>query len=127
MMQHQLKRKLKELGFEKPVLWTSLPTAVDVCKSMDNSGIVYYCGDDFGALAGVDHQTVLEHEEDLIDCCDLILAASEKLAAKFPQDKTVTLLTAWISPYSQLPQSKLTTCQIMAEKYSAFTAVYPNG
>ncbi|MFH0271256.1 glycosyltransferase [Vibrio jasicida] len=91
MMQHQLKRKLKELGFEKPVLWTSLPTAVDVCKSMDNSGIVYYCGDDFGALAGVDHQTVLEHEEDLIDCCDLILAASEKLAAKFPQDKTVTL------------------------------------
>ncbi|MEL7386031.1 MAG: glycosyltransferase, partial [Pseudomonadota bacterium] len=64
---------------------------VDICKEMSAKGIVYYCGDDFGALAGVDHQTVLEHETELIDCADLILAASEKLAANFPHEKTVTI------------------------------------
>ncbi|YCO05191.1 glycosyltransferase [Vibrio sp. VNB-15] len=91
MMRHQLSRKLKQLGFDNPVFWTSLPTAVDVCNTMSNKGIIYYCGDDFGALAGVDHHTVLEHEAELVDCCDLILAASEKLATQFPTEKTVTL------------------------------------
>ncbi|CAH1205287.1 Glycosyltransferase SypN [Vibrio harveyi] len=91
MMKHQLSKKLNELGFQHAVFWTSLPTAVDICREMSTKGIVYYCGDDFGALAGVDHQTVLEHEADLIDSADLILAASDKLAAEFPQKKTITL------------------------------------
>ncbi|CAH1521035.1 Glycosyltransferase SypN [Vibrio owensii] len=91
MMKHQLSKKLNALGFQHAVFWTSLPTAVDICREMSTKGIVYYCGDDFGALAGVDHQTVLEHEADLIDSADLILAASDKLASEFPQEKTVTL------------------------------------
>lgn len=91
MMKHQLSKKLNELGFQHAVFWTSLPTAVDICREMSTRGIVYYCGDDFGALAGVDHQTVLEHEADLIDNADLILTASDKLAAEFPKEKTVTL------------------------------------
>ncbi|EMH3445778.1 glycosyltransferase [Vibrio harveyi] len=91
MMKHQLSKKLDLLGFQHAVFWTSLPTAVDICREMSTKGIVYYCGDDFGALAGVDHQTVLEHEADLIDSANLILAASDKLAAELPQEKTVTL------------------------------------
>ncbi|ELC3159421.1 glycosyltransferase [Vibrio harveyi] len=91
MMKHQLSKKLNELGFQHAVFWTSLPTAVDICREMSTKGIVYYCGDDFGALAGVDHRTILEHEADLIDSANLILAASDKLAAEFPQEKTVTL------------------------------------
>ena len=91
MMKCQLSKKLHELGFQNTVFWTSLPTAVDICKEMSAKGIVYYCGDDFGALAGVDHQTVLEHETELIDCADIILAASERLAANFPNKKTVTI------------------------------------
>ncbi|OXE23895.1 glycosyl transferase, partial [Vibrio parahaemolyticus] len=54
-------------------------------------GLIYYCGDDFGALAGVDHQTVMEHERTLVDSADFILAASDKLAARFPDNKTTTL------------------------------------
>ncbi|MDA0134871.1 glycosyltransferase [Vibrio harveyi] len=91
MMKHQLSKKLNELGFQHAVFWTSLPTAVDICREMSTKGIVYYCGDDFGALAGVDHRTILEHEADLIENADLILAASDKLAAELPQEKTVTL------------------------------------
>ncbi|MGI9947092.1 glycosyltransferase [Vibrio hyugaensis] len=106
IMQRQLNRKLTKLGFDKPIFWTSLPTAVDVCKAMSNTGIIYYCGDDFGALAGVDHQTVLEHEADLIDCCDVILAASDKLTAKFPENKTVTLPHGVDFPLFSTPSSK---------------------
>ncbi|WP_025589978.1 hypothetical protein, partial [Vibrio parahaemolyticus] len=62
MMQHQLEKHLKALNFDNPLFWTSLPTAADVCNAMNKRGLIYYCGDDFGALAGVDHQTVMEHE-----------------------------------------------------------------
>ena len=31
----------------------SLPSAVDAIGSLEESAVVYYCGDDFGALAGV--------------------------------------------------------------------------
>ncbi|EDP60110.1 glycosyltransferase [Vibrio sp. AND4] len=91
MMKHQLSKKLNEIGFRHAIFWTSLPTAVDICKQMNARGIVYYCGDDFGALAGVDHRVVLEHEIDLVDCADLILVANEELADDFPQEKTVTI------------------------------------
>ncbi|MGR4991229.1 glycosyltransferase [Vibrio rotiferianus] len=88
MIKFQLTNTLKKLKFDKPLFWTSLPTAVDVCQSMANSGVVYYCGDDFSALAGVDHNTVIRHESDLIQCADLILVASNSLASKFPPNKT---------------------------------------
>lgn len=91
MMQHQLEKHLKALNFDNPLFWTSLPTAADVCNAMNKRGLIYYCGDDFGALAGVDHQTVLEHERTLVDNADFILAASDKLAARFPDNKTTTL------------------------------------
>ncbi|MCV5941396.1 hypothetical protein OFN64_32490, partial [Escherichia coli] len=58
MMKHQLNKQLQALGFDKPVFWTSLPTAADLCAEMNPRGLIYYCGDDFSALAGVDHDTV---------------------------------------------------------------------
>ncbi|AVW95106.1 glycosyl transferase [Vibrio parahaemolyticus] len=91
MMQHQLEKHLKALNFDNPLFWTSLPTAADVCNAMNKRGLIYYCGDNFGALAGVDHQTVMEHERTLVDNADCILAASDKLAARFPDNKTTTL------------------------------------
>lgn len=83
----QLKPIIKKAQLNQPILWTSLPTVADICGSLGESGIVYYCGDDFGALAGVDHEVVLQHEQKLIQKSDLILAASPMLCTKFPEDK----------------------------------------
>ncbi|WP_135078824.1 glycosyltransferase family 1 protein [Terasakiella sp. SH-1] len=91
VLARQLKEKLNEHEISKPIFWTSLPTAVDVLEQFDKQAVVYYCGDDFGALDGVDHAPVLACEKRLVDQADLILAASEKLAAKFPTDKTFVL------------------------------------
>ncbi len=75
-------------GVQRPVLWLSLPTAVDAIGSADERAVVYYCGDDFAALDGVDHAPVARLEEELVARADLVLAASAKLAARFPTHKT---------------------------------------
>ncbi|MEW5057309.1 MAG: glycosyltransferase [Cycloclasticus sp.] len=87
----QLRPLIKSAQLEKPILWASLPTAGDVAKHLNISALVYYCGDDFSALAGVDHATVSQHESELVDAADLIMAASKKLESRFPSQKTYLL------------------------------------
>lgn len=88
MICFQLIPVIKKLNLERPILWSSLPTTADLCGSLGESAVVYYCGDDFSSLAGVDHAVVAQHEHKLVEQADLILAASAKLFAKFPQTKT---------------------------------------
>ncbi|MDC5853488.1 glycosyltransferase [Vibrio europaeus] len=88
MICSQLKPVIKKLRLNKPILWSSLPTTADLCGTLGESAIVYYCGDDFSSLAGVDHDIVATHESKLVEHADLILAASAKLLTKFPQSKT---------------------------------------
>nr|VVV05555.1 Putative teichuronic acid biosynthesis glycosyltransferase TuaH [Aliivibrio wodanis] len=99
----QLKPIIQQAQLQHPILWTSLPTVADVCGNLGESRIVYYCGDDFGALAGVDHEVVLKHEEKLIQKSDLILAASSVLCAKFPQNKVRHLPHGVDFPLFNLP------------------------
>ena len=87
-MLKQIKPVLEAQRIQEPILWTSLPTAVDMAGHLGESALMYYCGDDFSALAGVDHQTVAKREQELIEKADLIVAASDKLVAKFPAPKT---------------------------------------
>lgn len=84
----QIKPVAQTAGLTQPVLWTSLPTAVDIAGQLDESALVYYCGDDFSALAGVDHDIVNKREQELLEKSDLILAASQNLAQRFPVKKT---------------------------------------
>lgn len=84
----QLLPVIKTLKLDNPILWSSLPTTADLCGSLGESAVVYYCGDDFSSLAGVDHRVVAQHELKLVEQADLILAASAKLLTKFPQTKT---------------------------------------
>ena len=88
----QLKPIIKKANLTSPILWTSLPTAVDFSGKLDEVALVYYCGDDFSGLAGVDHETVAKRENELVNKADLILAASDKLVSHFPA-KTTRLLT----------------------------------
>jgi len=75
----------------RPLLWTSLPSAVDVVGKLGERAAVYYCGDDFSALDGVDHGPVSKMEQELASKCQLIITASNRLAQKFPAHKTMVL------------------------------------
>ncbi|OBU18374.1 glycosyl transferase [Photobacterium aquimaris] len=85
---YQLAPILKQAQLHQPVLWASLPTVADLCGALGEYGVIYYCGDDFNALTGVDHATVIQHETKLVAKADLVLAASMALYNKFPQHKT---------------------------------------
>lgn len=87
----QLKPIIKRARLQSPILWTSLPTAVDVAGHLDEAALVYYCGDDFSGLAGVDHHTVALRERSLAQKADLIMVSSKELLTKFPPDKTQLL------------------------------------
>ena len=89
LLARQLQPLLAERCMTRPMLWTSLPTALPVLGKLGERAVIYYCGDDFGALAGVDHAPVLEMEAALVKKADLVLAASETLAARFPSSKTL--------------------------------------
>ena len=84
----QVRKAIEARDLERPILWVSLPTAVALVGALGEGPIVYYCGDDFGALPGVDHAPVLAMERELVQRADLILAASEALAARFPASRT---------------------------------------
>src|SRR4051812_14787077 len=63
LLARQLRPKLAQLEIERPILWTSLPSAVAAVGKLGERAVVYYCGDDFGALVGVDHGAVVEMEQ----------------------------------------------------------------
>ena len=73
------------------VVWAALPSAVDYLDICDSDLVIYYCGDDFAALAGVDHQLAAEAEQRLVARADIIFACSPTLQAKFPAHKTTLL------------------------------------
>jgi len=76
---------------EAPIVWTSLPSSISYQGCFGESLIVYYCGDDFSYLAGVDHKLVSEFERALIEKSDHVFVASQVLVEKFNNPK-VTLL-----------------------------------
>lgn len=88
MLANQINPMITKLKLNNPILWTSLPTAVDMINALGVEKVVYYCGDDFSALAGVDHDTIAKREDELIRKSDLIIAASETLTARFPRKKS---------------------------------------
>lgn len=88
MLSKQILPLVKKARLTSPILWTSLPTAVDMAGKLGESALVYYCGDDFSALAGVDHTTVRKREQELADKADLVITASDKLSQSFTSQKT---------------------------------------
>ncbi len=74
-------------GLTNPVLWISLPSAVQFLPALPDWPLVYYCGDDFAALDGVDHAPIAAYETILAEHADLIFTASAHLYAKFDSKK----------------------------------------
>lgn len=91
MLKRQVGRAAQQIGLKDPVLWISLPAAAPLVGAFGDLKTVYYCGDDFSALAGVDHGAVVELEQELLRICDLIFAASPEIASRLPANKTVVL------------------------------------
>jgi glycosyltransferase involved in cell wall biosynthesis len=91
MLRRTLRPLLQAGNMRRPILWASLPTAVFAARQLGERALVYYCGDDFSALEGVDHGPVSRLEHELAFRADLVIAASEPLASRFPKEKTIVV------------------------------------
>ncbi len=91
LLSRQVLGIMAKAGIEKPLLWLTLPTALPVVGTLDEHALIYYCADDFGTLAGIDHADVLAMERDVVARADLIIVVSDVLAAKFPASKTIVV------------------------------------
>lgn len=89
LLARQIAPRLTEL--DRPILWASLPTALAAVEALGPERVVYYCGDDFAALDGVDHDPVAALEQRLAARADVVFAASEALTGRFSGRRTIYL------------------------------------
>jgi len=88
ILSFQVKRAMKKAGITNPMLWVSLPTAVDCVGRLGERACIYYAGDDFTSLPGLNHKVMERLEDELATKADLILVASPFLVKRFPTGKT---------------------------------------
>lgn len=84
----QINNTLIRHNVRNPIIWASLPSAISIIKNYTDCKIIYYCGDDFSSLAGVDHNPVNLMERELEKFSDLIITCNESLYKKFDTTKT---------------------------------------
>ncbi|MBW8192483.1 glycosyltransferase [Neiella marina] len=85
LVNRQINRVRRRFHIRQLDLWISLPTAVDWLGSQSESHSLYYCGDDFSALAGVDHAHVARCETQLISRVNTVCAASKTIQQQLQQ------------------------------------------
>ncbi len=90
-LSRQIRAELDRRNLKNPIIWTSLPSSIDIIDAFPSLPVIYYCGDDFSALDGVDHAPVKRMEDRLSGRANIIFAASDVLSKKFSAAKTIAL------------------------------------
>ena len=76
-----IREKMKEHGFEKPLLWVYSPVTVDAVDEIPHSGLVYDCVDRHSAYGGLmDPALVDAMELELAEKADICFATAASLA-----------------------------------------------
>jgi glycosyltransferase involved in cell wall biosynthesis len=75
-----LRRRLRRLGFHRPLLWTYNPMTADLLDLDDFDGLVYHCVDDIAAQPGMPARVLEEAEQNIVTRADIVFATSPRLA-----------------------------------------------
>ncbi|AIY66654.1 glycosyltransferase [Pseudoalteromonas piratica] len=87
----QIAKQIDLTSAEPIVYWISVPTAINMIQLRPQDSLIYYCGDDFSNLAGVDADLIQESERRLIHQAHNIFVVSKVLLDKMPKHKTQML------------------------------------
>ncbi len=87
LLARALRRWMRAIGFDRPIVWTFLPTplAMDLIADLDPAATIYYCIDDLAA-SSPGARRIVTTEERLFREADLVFVTSERLrqrAARF--------------------------------------------
>jgi glycosyltransferase involved in cell wall biosynthesis len=75
----QIARAMRRLGFARPVVWTFLPSAEWVARSLDPALLIYHCVDEFSAFSDAPSRAISEAEARLVAVSDLVITSAERL------------------------------------------------
>ncbi len=94
VLKWSLRRVCRQLGFERPLLWTFYPASGNVVGSLGEETIVYHCVDEYSEFTGTDKEAILRLERELMEKCDYVIVSSERLyETKKPYNKNTFLVT----------------------------------
>ena len=75
-------RIARRLGFEDPIVWAFLPTALPLARRLGGRALVYHCVDDYAANPGVSRAWLEPLERETLRAADVVFATSPVLAAR---------------------------------------------
>lgn len=88
-----VKSKMKEHGFENPILWVYHPSSVDAVKHIPHSALIYDCVDRHSGYPGFINPTVVNRmEADLAVKSDVVFATAKGLYETLKQHNENTYL-----------------------------------
>lgn len=74
-----MKRALRQLSFDDPILWIFMPHYSAVIDSVRAKGIVYYVVDEYSAQPNVDVEAIKSMEAEVLQRADVVIAVSDQL------------------------------------------------
>ncbi len=77
-----LKRHQARLSLKNPIIWTYNPMVLPLMKELRGSKLVYHSVDDLSAAPGVDRDSILKHEDELLRAVDFVFCTSRKIEAR---------------------------------------------
>ncbi len=113
----QVERAVRRLGFEAPVVWAFLPTAVSWASRLRSRALVYHCVDDYAGNPGVDRAWIRSLEARMVERADLVIASSEVLGARLREqrkDVQVAPNVADVSLFARAVDEELTEPPVLA-------------
>lgn len=78
----QVRAAARRIGFERPLVWAQLPSAVAAARAVAPRAIVYHCADDYAQNPGVDGAWVAGLERRLLEEADFVFASSPVLGER---------------------------------------------
>ena len=89
LLARALRRWMEAVGFNRPILWTFLPTplALDIISTVDPQVTIYYCIDDL-ASSSPGARKIVASEERLFKTADLVFVTSERLRERAARHRT---------------------------------------
>ena len=87
----QIKKVMRRLNIEHPILWTFLHQTADLIGKLDESITIYHCVDDWPERFVMENMgrrsIIMDDEKALLESCDLIISVSPKLLEDYKIDK----------------------------------------
>ena len=79
LLRFQVKRAMRQLGFQRPINFVFNPAAAVVAGALDEEQILYYCVDEYTEFSGVSSTSLAELEQQLLRQSDLVIVSADRL------------------------------------------------